>query len=226
MGRRLAYVGRRNRSGLLRLLVRNRTNPRFASLGCRHRNVTRLYLAVDLTTLVEFDPPRADFTVDHAGRLKLQATLREHGAGYPTANDRILGRNIPLDYPVLANDDRLTGANAALDGTFDPKRALGFTIANDLHPRPNDRNHAFPSLGSWLFFFFAHHVVPFMRSWTQPDESRLANVTPRIHREPILPHFEMQMRRSRASSVSTQRNHFQPCNLFSGGNQQLRRVSV
>src|SRR5690606_10508036 len=99
-------------------------------------------VAGDAPTLVELDPARADLALDDAGRLELEAALGDDGAADPAADHGVLRHHIALHHAVLADPPRLSGADRALDGPLDPERSLGLTVADDAHPRPDDRDDA------------------------------------------------------------------------------------
>ena len=102
-------------------------------LGRFHRASAAAVLHVDLpveaSALIELNATAAQLSLDVTGGLQLESAVCGDVAGDSTADHGVLGVDVTDDLAAPSDDDRLAGANGALDTTFDADGSVGLAVA-------------------------------------------------------------------------------------------------
>jgi hypothetical protein len=102
------------------------------TLGGRLAPVSHLDLTIYTTAFVQLDPARPNLAINHTGCLQFEPALRHQGARDMAADHCILRDNVASHDAIFTHYDGLPRFHSSFDDTFNPDRAIAFTVAYDL----------------------------------------------------------------------------------------------
>src|SRR6267143_2631755 len=95
--------------------------------------------AVDLSTFLDQEFLRMHVAMNDACRLELDALFGVDRSTHFTANDGLTAHHVALHFPAPRNEHLLRRAHRSVYGAFDLHDAVRGDVADDPHPRADDR---------------------------------------------------------------------------------------